>query len=121
MTDLVPITRAYTLAEIDQMRDDTRILCTRFGMYREADAAIVELQLRTYLMAGVDPAELKATAKVHADKLLAAYEQGQRDRRKHLEAFNAERTNTPTEPKRETKGLADRIAALRKAMKKPEN
>lgn len=57
--------RAYTLAEVDAMRAAVQSLIkftavrTSFG---ERTHILVEDRVRTYMMAGVDPAELQAEA-----------------------------------------------------------
>lgn len=54
--------RAYTLDEIDRMRSDLgrRLNSPPFGGM--VSSATIEDRLRTYMMGGVDPAELKAKA-----------------------------------------------------------
>jgi hypothetical protein len=67
--------RAYTISEIDAMRTAVRSLMTKrtyFSENRNAwaetcpDEDVVENRLRTYMMAGVDPADLKAKAEIHS-------------------------------------------------------
>jgi len=66
--------RTYTVSEIDAMRLSVRNLMTtrnfispdgRSWTETRPDEDVVENRLRTYMMAGVDPADLKAKADIH--------------------------------------------------------
>lgn len=71
-TAVIPMTqpkRAYTIDEIDQMRDDVYHLlfhddplCHMFSQQdnRSGVKEEVEIRLRTYLIAGIDPADIHA-------------------------------------------------------------
>lgn len=57
----IKITRKYSLAEIDQMRNDfywRRRVKNYLGSIERSD---IEEELRTYMMAGGDPEELRKT------------------------------------------------------------
>lgn len=69
MTTTLIAARAYTLAEVDSMREAIAALEYRYIMRSENQSAFdrkVENQLRTYMMAGVEPFELEA--KVEAER-----------------------------------------------------
>jgi hypothetical protein len=66
----IQLPRRYSLVEIDGMREDIhRSYPSGFSYYGPERAAEVELKLRTYMMAGIDPAEVreKRIAAVKAD------------------------------------------------------
>jgi|SRR5215217_917519 len=77
--------RAYTLAEVDAMREaiEARYKATNYshGPSRATTVVSIEEQLRTYMMAGVSVEEVEAVAKEAVDKR-AAFAKAYADKRK---------------------------------------
>jgi hypothetical protein len=78
--------RAYTLNEIDLMRDAVALLA---GLSRVPPATI-EDRLRTYMMAGIAPAELIGAADAERKRREELREAARERRRIEQEAFEAE-------------------------------
>lgn len=104
--------RAYTLAEIDEMRELVAELNRPFGQRRLPNDTI-EDRLRTYMMGGVGVEELKAEVDAQAAKYREAYEARQERMRDLTKAMELPRTEDPAPA-----SLEERRAALNAALAK---
>lgn len=57
--------RAYTLDEIDRLRDATR---TWYGLNSNFDTRELEERVRTFMFAGLDPATLEASVRARRQR-----------------------------------------------------
>jgi hypothetical protein len=67
------IDRKYSLDEIDRMREAVQYFHISNWTSGERLDRIIEDQLRTYMTAGIDPAELEAKAAPIKDKMFRGY------------------------------------------------
>lgn len=72
MTDERPAARAYTLDEVDRLRDAARV---RYGLNSNFDAPELEARVRTLMYAGLNPVDLEQanSRRLHDARLSRAH------------------------------------------------